>query len=148
MKSIIMGLLLASFVGASSAHEMTPTYPLLKPSHLNGIVKATMFLFNKRADVEYYEVGVFDENLEPVPFVTSYQVFKVNYLGRVTFDVYIRKSDVARAEYVCSRSKIRKGDDVRTAVSSLICSKFKKQILNEKNIDSLRSRPGDIPGLW
>lgn len=126
MRSLVMALVMASFVGTASAHEMTPTYPEFEISHLDGVVKTTMRLFNKREDVEYYEIGVFDENLEPVPFVTSYKVIQIEYLGHVTFDVYIRKSDMDRAEYVCSRSKIRKSDDVRTAISSLICSKFRK----------------------
>lgn len=127
MKSFIMAIAVsASLVSAAMAHEMTPTYPRLEMSHLDGVVKTTMRLFNKRSDVEYYEIGVFDENLKPVPFVTSYRVIKIDYLGHVTFDVYIRKSDMDRAEYVCSRSKIRKSDEVRTSVSSLICSKFEK----------------------
>jgi hypothetical protein len=109
----------------ASAHEMTPTYPKLGPSHLDGVYKTTMYMFNKRADVEYYEIGVFDKDFNPVPFVTSYNVIKVRYLGHVTFDVYIRKSDVNKAVYICSRSKLRKDASVRTAVSSRICSKFK-----------------------
>ena len=108
------------------AHEMTPTYPKLEPSHLDGVVKTTMQMFNKRSDVEYYEIGVFDENFEPVPFVTSYNILKIEYLGHVTFDVYIRKIDQDKAVYICSRSKLRKDNSVRTAISSRICSKIKK----------------------
>lgn len=124
MKHFIL-FLLVSFSGMASAHEMTPTYPKLGPSHLDGVYKTTMYMFNKRADVEYYEIGVFDKDFNPVPFVTSYNVIKVRYLGHVTFDVYIRKSDVNKAVYICSRSKLRKDASVRTAVSSRICSKFK-----------------------
>ena len=83
-------------------------------------------MFNKRADVEYYEVGVFDKDFNPVPFVTSYNVFKLEYLGHVTFDVYIRARDKDRAEYICSKSKIRKDSNTKTAISSKICSKIKK----------------------
>jgi len=109
------------------AHEMTPTYPKLEPSHLDGVVKTTMEMFNKRQDVEYYEIGVFDKDFNPVPFVTSYNIIKLSYLGHVTFDVYIRKADKDRAVYICSKSKLRKDDNgsVRTAVSSKICSKIK-----------------------
>jgi len=85
-----------------------------------------MAMFNKRADVEYYEIGVFDEDFNPIPFVTSYNVIKIEYLGRVTFDVYIRDIDVNKATYICSQSKLRKEDLSRTAISSRICSKFKK----------------------
>jgi hypothetical protein len=115
-----------SLVSVANAHEMTPTYPKLEPSHLDGVVKTTMQMFNKREDVEYYEIGVFDQEFKPVPFVTSYTIVKIKYLGKVTFDVYLRKSDMEQAVYVCSRSKLRKDTQVRTAIASTICSKFKK----------------------
>jgi hypothetical protein len=126
MKNFIMGLLLVSFVTGASAHEMTPTYPKLRPSHLDGVYKTTMEMFNKRSDVEYYEIGVFDKDFKPIPFVTSYNIIKIKYLGKVTFDVYIRKADLGNARYICSRSKLRKIDTTKTAVSSRICSKFKE----------------------
>jgi hypothetical protein len=84
-----------------------------------------MEMFNKREDVEFYEIGVFDENWNAIPFVTSYNIIKLRYLGHVAFDVYIRKDDVSRAEYICSKSKLRKDGNTKTAVSSRICSKFK-----------------------
>ena len=115
--------LLVSF--PALAHEMTPTYPKLSPSHLDNVYKTTMEMFNKRADVEYYEIGVFDKEWNPIPFVTSYRIIKLRYQGHVTFDIYIRKEDVSRAEYVCSVSKLRKDSSVKTAISSRICSKFK-----------------------
>ena len=122
LKYIIVGLLLALPV---QAHEMVPTYPRLEISHMDGLLKTTMKMFNKRADVEYYEVGVFDKDFNPVPFVTAYNVFKLEYLSHTTFDIYIREQDRDRAVYVCSRSKLRKGSGVDTAISSKICSKFK-----------------------
>jgi hypothetical protein len=109
----------------ASAHEMVPTYPKLKISHIDGLLKTTMTMFNKRSDIEYYELGVFNKDFEPIPFVTSYKVMKIPYLSTVTFDVYIREQDKDNAVYICSRSKIRKEDAVRTAVSSRICSKIK-----------------------
>ena len=124
MNKLLVLFMLVFTVGAY-AHEMTPTYPKLSPSHLNNVYKTTMEMFNKREDVEYYEIGVFDKEWNPIPFVTSYQVIKLKYLGHVTFDIYIRKADVSRAEYVCSKSKLRKDDNTRTAVSSRICSRFK-----------------------
>ena len=124
MKYYIIGLLVL-FAVSAQAHEMTPTYPKLRPSHLDNVYVTTMEMFNKRQDVEYYDVGVFDTDFKPIPFVTKYKVLKLKYLGHVTFDVYIRKADVSRATYVCSTSKLRKDDAKRTAVSSKICSKFK-----------------------
>jgi len=121
-KWIIMLMLVASPL---YAHEMTPTYPKLSPSHLDNVYKTTMEMFNKRSDVEYYEIGVFDADWNPIPFVTSYQVIRIRYLGHVTFDVYIRKSDVSRATYICSISKLRKDSSTKTQIASRICSKFK-----------------------
>ena len=122
LKYFIVGLMLALPV---QAHEMVPAYPRLEQSHMDNVLKATMKMFNKRADVEYYEVGVFDKDFNPIPFVTAYNVFKLEYLGHVTFDVYIRASDKDRAVYVCSMSKLRKDSNTKTAISSKICSKFK-----------------------
>ena len=124
LKYFIVGLMLALPV---QAHEMVPTYPRLEQSHMDGLLKATMKMFNKRADVEYYEVGVFDKDFNPVPFVTAYNVFRLEYLGHITFDVYIRAIDRDRAVYVCSRSKIRRDSTTKTAISSKICSKFKER---------------------
>ena len=123
-----MRLLIVMFMLVPSlafAHEMTPTYPKLSPSHLDNVYKTTMEMFNKREDVEYYEIGVFDKDWNPIPFVTSYTILNVKYLGHVTFDIYIRKQDVSRTEYICSSSKLRKEDSKRTAVNSRICSKVK-----------------------
>jgi len=123
MKYII--LILGMLASAVNAHEMTPTYTKLAPSSYEGIYKTTMNMFNKRADVQYYEVGVFNKDFKVVPFVTSYSVLKINYLSHVTFDIYVREEDLANAIYICSQSKIKIEDITRTAISSRICSKFK-----------------------
>lgn len=109
------------------AHDMTPTYPKLTYSHLDGVVKTTMSIFNKRQDVQHYEIKVFDKDFNSIPFVTSQSVIKLDYLSKVNFDVYIRKADASRATYICSISKLRKDQAVRTAVSSRICSKIKNE---------------------
>ena len=123
MKYII--LILGMLASAVNAHEMTPTYTKLAPSSYEGIYKTTRNMFNKRADVQYYEVGVFNKDFKVVPFVTSYSVLKINYLSHVTFDIYVREEDLANAIYICSQSKIKIEDITRTAISSRICSKFK-----------------------
>ena len=125
MKLLIVMFMLLSSVGILHAHEMTPTYPKLRPSHLDNVYVTTMEMFNKRDDVEFYEIGVFDKDFNPIPFVTSYKVFNLKYLGHVSFDVYIRKDDVSKAEFICSKSKLRKEDTKRTAVNSRICSRIK-----------------------
>jgi len=108
-----------------SSHEMTPTYLTLERSYVKGVYKTTLQIFNKRKDVEYYEIGVFDKKFNPIPFVTSYKVIYLKYLGHMTFDVFIREKDKHKAFYVCSRSKLRIQNITKAAISSRICSKFK-----------------------
>ena len=118
-------MIMVMLSGIVNAHDMTPTYPKWKSAYVEGVIKTEMELLNKRKDVEYYEIGIFDENWKPIPFVTSYKIIKLPYTSKVKFDVFINESDRSRAEYICSQSKLRKEDKVRTAVSSRICSRFK-----------------------
>lgn len=105
---------------------MVPTYPELRPSYLDGVLVTDLELFNKRNDVEYYEIAVFDEYWNPVPFVTSYKILKLSYLDRIKFSVYIRSKDKDRATYICTKSRIRGESGPSTIISSMICSKLKK----------------------
>lgn len=128
MKAIYatLALILAS---ATQAHEMLPTYPRLSPSYVEDVMQVKMRMFNKRQDVEWYEVSVFDAEWNPVPFVTGYRILKIEYLAHVRFDVYIRKDDARRATYICSRSKLRRNDYEGAIIASRICSKFKAPAL-------------------
>jgi hypothetical protein len=119
-----VALLLLS--GVAYAHEMTPTYPVFTPSYVTGVYKTQMQMFNRRADVEYYEIAVFDKQWKNIPFVSSYRMLKVSYLGHVTFDVFVREQDLPYAEYICSKSVLRRGNDTEPLVSSKICSKVKR----------------------
>jgi len=103
---------------------MTPTYPMWSVSHVQGVVKTTMEIFNKRADVEYYEITVTDKKGDPVPFVSQYKLAHIKYLQHLKFDIYINSDDVPRAQYICSRSKL-KGEGTTTLLSSKICSKIR-----------------------
>lgn len=108
------------------AHEMVPTYPKLEPSYMEGLYKTSLTVFNKRPEIEYYEIGVFTEEWEPIRFVSSYKVYKVPYLSTVTFDIYIQDINKDKVTYICSISKLRKSVANRTAISSKICSKVKR----------------------
>ena len=121
----IIPLVLALCTSAH-AHEMTPTYPQFEPSFMSGLQKVSMKMFNKRKDVEWYEIGVFDENRYPIDFVSSYKLVNIPYLGHIDFDVYVRQEDVHRVTYICSRSKLRSTESKYTLVSSIICSKVKR----------------------
>ena len=123
MKYIIAIFLITS---VASAHEMVPTYPKISGSYVDGLQKTTMTMFNKRADVEYYEIGVFTEDWRPIPFVSQYKVWKIPYLSTVSFDIFIRDQDAKKVTYICSQSKLKKDNAKRTAVSSRICSRVKK----------------------
>jgi hypothetical protein len=122
MRYLLITLLMFSSAGA---HEMTPTYPKFEASFVPEVSKTQMRLFNRRSDVSYYEIGVFDSEWDPVPFVTSYKVMKMEYLDTAEFDIYIKQGDLERATYICSKSKLLKKDVTSTGVSSRICSKIK-----------------------
>jgi hypothetical protein len=117
-------LLLLACAGSVQAHEMTPAYPKLQSSHVAGVQKVSLEMFNRRSDVEYYEIGVFTKDFKPIHFVTQYSIINLKYLGRIKLDVYIRDEDVKDAVYVCSQSKLRSDADKGASVSSKICSKL------------------------
>jgi len=121
-RSVILCLLLCSNV---VAHEMTPTYPKWEVSYIEGVQKTTMKMFNKRKDASWYEIGIFDQEWKPISFATKNKILKIDYLGHAKFDVYINAGDVKRTEYICSTSKLRKGDSNKPMVASKICSRFK-----------------------
>ena len=121
-RSIILIVLLCS---NAVAHEMTPTYPKWKVSYIEGVKTTTMKMVNKRKDVEWYEIGVFDEEWEPIPFVTKHKILKIKYLGHAKIDVYIGTRDSERAEYICSLSKLKGNNMNKPMMSSRICSRFK-----------------------
>ena len=123
MKKLLTTILIF-FTFSVSAHDMTPTYPKLEPSYLEGVLVTELELFNKRNDVKYYEIGVFDENWNPIPFVSSYTLFKLEYLEKIKFEVYIKESDQLKATYICSKSRSRSDPSPQTMISSTICSKF------------------------
>ena len=124
LRYVLVMLLL--FGHSASAHEMVPTYPKLEPAYVEGLYKTTMTMFNKRPEVEYYEIGVFTSDWKPIPFVSNYKVYKVPYLSTVSFDIYVRSEDRYNVTYICSVSKLRQSSRTRTAVSSKICSKVKR----------------------
>lgn len=120
-------LLLIIMTTSVQAHEMVPTYPKLEPSYMQGLQKTNITIFNKRPEVEYYEIGVFTKDWGPIPFVSTYKVFPVPYLSTVTVELFIRDKDKERVTYICSKSKLRKSYETRPAVSSRICSKVKRR---------------------
>ena len=117
-------LIFLGWATAVSAHEMTPAYPIVKPSHVTGVVKVDLSLFNSREEINYYEIGLYDLNWDRIPFSAVYRIIKVGYKERKNFSVYIRESDLDEAVYVCTTSKIRRQLEAKTLVSSKICSRL------------------------
>lgn len=118
-------LMLVLFSSAASAHEMTPTYFKFKPSIYDGFMVTELNLWNRRSDVSFYQVYVYDEEWNPVVFNTPNRIFKVQHLGKTGFPVYIRKRDEQKIVYICTESKLIKGTVESTGVTSKICSKKK-----------------------
>ena len=119
---IILGLL----VSQAYAHEMTPTYPKLNPSYIDGVFVTNMKLFNRRSDVEFYKIEVFTNDWKPLPFASTSKVINLNYNKSKLFSVYIRAEDVKKVVYICTESKVFRSLKQVTLVSSRICSKIKQ----------------------
>jgi hypothetical protein len=107
------------------AHQFIPTYPELETSYVSGVVVAKMQLFNRREDVQYYEIEVFDKEWQSIPFTSMDKIINVKFLETKRIDVYIREKDKHKVTYICSKSKLKKENITSTIVSSRICSKIK-----------------------
>ena len=125
MRLIVLSIMLALIAYVASAHELTPTYPELKPSYIDGVSVVNVTLFNRREDVQYYDIEVFDKDFNRIPFAASERLVKVNYLERKPLEVYIRDKDVPKATYICTHSKIVKNQTTSSFIASRICSKIK-----------------------
>ena len=116
---------IALLPGFAMAHEWTPTYPELRKSYVEGVNVTSMVLFNKREDVSYYEIEVYDEEWNPLPFASAHKVFQINHLGTKKVDIYFREED--DITYICTASKSLKKDVKSSGIKSRICSKVKKE---------------------
>ena len=121
----IMAILMVTLGGHANAHQWLPTYPELRQSYIQNVLVTTLELFNVRKDVEYYEISVLDEDMNPVKFATPEKIINVKHLKKKSVDVYIRKRDKDKAVYVCSSSKLLKQESSATVIASRICSKIK-----------------------
>lgn len=119
-------MVLAFYTSQVFAHEMVPAYPELRPSYLDGLYLIELSIFNRRNDVTYYEIGVFDEEWNPLPFATNKKILKLEYLNRSDIEIYVRKSESDKIVYICTTSKLIKGEVKYTGVTSRICSKIKR----------------------
>ena len=125
MIRFVMTLFMFLTSGYASAHEWLPTYPTLVQSYVEGILQTEMTLYNARQDVEYYEIGVFDEEMNPVSFATAEKIVNVEFQRRKKITVFVRGVDRDRAVYVCTKSKLLRDTGTKALITSKICSKFK-----------------------
>jgi len=121
--AVIRFLLLLFVSGSAMAHELTPTYPELRPSYMNDVLEAKLKMWNARVDVEYYKIEVTDEDWNDVPFITNEKVFKLDYLSRRDISIFLPSDTSAR--YICTRSMLEKGSASKSIISSKVCSKIK-----------------------
>ena len=111
--------------GYANAHQFLPTYPTFEPSFIEGAAYTRMQLFNKRKDVEFYELYVFDKDWNPVTFASENKLIQIKYLETKQVNVYVKNSDLTKVVFICTESKLRKQDVEFTAVASRICSRVK-----------------------
>jgi hypothetical protein len=111
--------------GCANAHQFLPTYPKFDNSFVEGVVYTKMELFNKRKEIGFYELGVFDGDWNSIPFASENKIIRINYLETKSINVYLKKEDLKRAVYICTESKIIKENVQATSVASKICSKIK-----------------------
>ena len=124
MKKLFV-IILAAFCSPAMGHEMSPTYLQFDPSYIDNVLKTSIEVFNRREDVNYYEIEVYDKDRNPISFVSDSKIVNLNYLEKKSIDVYIKNADRDRVVYVCTLSRFIKDDITKTNVSSRICSKVK-----------------------
>lgn len=121
----LLAITLAMFCGPALGHEMSPTYLEFNSSYVSNVLKTNIEIFNRREDVNYYEIEVYDNDWKSVSFVTTAKIVNLKYLEKKSVDVYIRNTDKDKVVYVCTLSRFIKDDITKTNVSSRICSKVK-----------------------
>jgi hypothetical protein len=113
------------FANSAAAHELTPTYPEIEPSYVEGVSVIKMKMWNRRSDASYYEINVYDDKWKSVPFAAPEKVIKLGYLEHKSFELYVRDDDITRVTYICTTSKQLKQDVQSTGIKSRICSRVK-----------------------
>jgi hypothetical protein len=104
---------------------MSPTYVEFNPSYISNVLETNIEIFNRREDVKFYEIEVYDKDWKQIVFVTNSRIVNLEYLEKKSIDVYIKEADKDKVVYVCSLSRFTKDDVTKTNVSSRICSKVK-----------------------
>jgi hypothetical protein len=118
-------IMLLVFNNTVNAHQFLPTYPKFEHSFIAGVSQVKMELFNKRKEIEYYELGVFDADWNPLSFASENKIVQIRYLETKKINVYVRNEDLKNVLFICTESKLRKEETKQTLISSKICSKIR-----------------------
>jgi len=121
---LLLSVLFILWASFGFAHEMTPAYPKFSNSYIDDVSTTKMKLFNRRDDVSYYKIEVWDNDWKPVPFASTNKIIKIGYNKTVLFDVYVQTKDIKYVVYICTISKNFKSEQKVTLVASRICSKI------------------------
>ena len=76
MRTVILCIVMAFVFTSCSiysavAHELTPTYPEIKESHIENVYVVKLETYNRREEVRFYEIQVLDKDMEPIVFATT-----------------------------------------------------------------------------
>lgn len=140
-RSVILSALLC-LGGYASAHQFTPTYPELQTSYVTGVKVLRMSIFNSRQEIDWYSIGVYDQDWNSVAFASTNKLINLSYLERKNIEVYIRERDKEKVAYICSKSKTLSSTKDPSIITSRICSKIK----SENDAKNTNNRP--LSGVW
>ncbi len=121
---IFFAILLVS--GCASAHQFTPTYPVLRYSGVEGVSVLNMSIFNNREEISWYSINVYDRDWNNIVFASTDKLINLSYLERKNIEVYVRTQDSDKVTYICSKSKILASVNKPSIITSRICSKIKE----------------------
>ena len=107
------------------AHQFLPTYPKFQYSFIDGVMYTKMQLFNKRKEVEYYELSVYDDNWNKISFASETKLIRISYLQTKDVNVYVKKQDLFKVTYICTESKHQRENVQVAVIATQICSKVK-----------------------
>jgi len=133
-RSVILFVALCILGGHISAHQFTPTYPVLQQAPIPGVSVLNMSIFNNREEIDWYSINVYDKDWNSLAFASTDKLINLNYLERKNIEVYIRTIDSDKLVYVCSKSKTLASVKNPSIITSRICSKVKNEAFNSNSL--------------
>lgn len=133
-RSVILFVGLCILGGHISAHQFTPTYPILRQAPIPGVSVLSMSIFNNRKEIDWYSINVYDKDWNSIAFASTDKLINLNYLERKNIEVYIRTKDSDKLGYVCSKSKTLASVKNPSIITSRICSKVKNEAFNSNSL--------------